>query len=233
MPHRTYQRWNALLLGGVGGAVEVIGYLTFSRLFMGAISGNTVLLGLHLGQGQWGEVLRYGFPILLFSVGTLTGLLLSRKSLVPALLVEAALLLAALTWQVSSPDFPLPPASWDYFPRVALLSAAMGVQNGALRQAGGASLHTTYVTWDLTNLIVRLGSVLTHSAHPKASDPKPARKPATEQPGFLLALWGIYILGAVAGAFAVKFYPREALLFPLFLLCAVLALTLSPRASQA
>ncbi len=210
----------AFLLAGVGGSVDAVGYLLFSGLFMGFMSGNTTVMGLRLGQGQWAEAGRAAFPILLFTLGVFVGALLSgsKQKPAPALGLVACLLAAAWGWLAWGHPGPTTPADPDYFPRVALLAGAMGVQSGALRRVGAQSVHTTFVTGDLTSFATLMAS----------SFLKPVSGPSSASAGkvLLAGVWVAYVLSAAVGAFAVRHQPREALLFPLFLLVVAIALSL-------
>lgn len=222
----------AVLLAGVGGTVDAIGYLTFSGLFMGFMSGNSILLGLHLGQGGWQQSGRFAFTILVFTLGVIPGAILSNtnKRMILAFALEAVLLAIALCWQVWGNFSQLNGVTPDFFPRVALLAGAMGIQTGALRRVGGQSLHTTFVTGNLTSLAVLITTYFSKPAAQPAAQTggtQSAPLPAAAQNGLLLwGVWVVYVLGAAAGAFAFSYQPREALLLPLFLLVVVIALSL-------
>src|SRR5262249_58742304 len=70
------RRWMAVLLDGVGGYVDAVGYLLLFQLFAANMSGNSILLGVALGQGQWQAALRQALPIPLFVVGVVLGAVL-------------------------------------------------------------------------------------------------------------------------------------------------------------
>ncbi len=222
--------YETLVLAGVGGSVDAIGYFTFAGLFMGFMSGNSTLLGLHLGQGQWAEAGRFFFPILLFTLGVFCGALLAARRVLPALL------LVALLWQVGGHFTAATLTTAYFYPRVALLAGAMGVQAGAFRRVGSQSIHTTFVTGDLTSLAA-LGAASLAKPAPPASPPTAAAPPADlsagERKGLLGSVWLIYVLGAAAGAFTFKLYAREALLLPLLAVVVVIGLSLVRKPAKA
>ncbi len=98
---------------------------------------------------------------------------------------------------------------------VGCLSLALGLQNGAFSQAGGVSVHTTYLTGMITSLLKtesdRYGSQGT------ASD-----KPVSDQKVKLLGgIWLAFVVGATAGAGMVFWFGAPGLLGAAFLLLAM------------
>ena len=65
--------WLALLLAGVAGAVDAVGYLLLLHLFTAHMSGNSVAMGLSIGQTQWQTALLRAIPIPLFVFGVALG----------------------------------------------------------------------------------------------------------------------------------------------------------------
>jgi uncharacterized membrane protein YoaK (UPF0700 family) len=43
----------AFPLAGVGGFVDAVGFLTLAGLFVAHMSGNTIRLGVFVGEGDW------------------------------------------------------------------------------------------------------------------------------------------------------------------------------------
>ena len=68
-----------LLLALTGGLLDAYSYLNRGEVFATAETGNIVLLGIHLAQQQWGQALRYVFPILAFAAGVLVAELVPRQ----------------------------------------------------------------------------------------------------------------------------------------------------------
>src|SRR3954447_13390374 len=56
----------AVALGAVGGYIDALGFLLLYQLFAANMSGNSILLGLSLGRGQWDVALHQFLPIPLF-----------------------------------------------------------------------------------------------------------------------------------------------------------------------
>ena len=62
----------------VGGFVDAVGYLVLFNLFTAHMSGNSVAMTVHAGEGNWAAALYRGFPIPLFLAGVVVGALLSE-----------------------------------------------------------------------------------------------------------------------------------------------------------
>lgn len=57
------------LLTVTGGFMDAYSYLVRGSVFANAETGNIVLMGLNLAQGNWGKVLHYLVPVIAFAVG--------------------------------------------------------------------------------------------------------------------------------------------------------------------
>ena len=91
----------AFPLAVVAGYVDAVGFLTLAGLFVAHMSGNTVRLGVFVGDGDWGLAAQRLVPIIVFTIGVAAGIALvealrRRSAPAPAarvLGVEAVLLL--------------------------------------------------------------------------------------------------------------------------------------------
>jgi uncharacterized membrane protein YoaK (UPF0700 family) len=103
---------------------------------------------------------------------------------------------------------------------VVLVSLALGLQNGAFRQAGGITVHTTYLTGMITSLV-------STEAEKYASEvvARAARVP-DPRTGLFCGIWIAFVLGAGTGAAMVLHFKAlgmlgaALLLIPLALRCA-------------
>ena len=149
-----------LLLALAGGILDSYSYLNRGQVFATAETGNLVLLGVNLAQGQWGQALHYLLPILAFAAGVLATELL-RKGLgpgaghlhwrQPVLLVECAVL-AAVSF--------LPQGRWDSLANV-LISFTSAVQIESFRKFHGCACATTMCTGNLRSGTEQLFRLLT------------------------------------------------------------------------
>lgn len=63
----------AFVLPCVAGLVDAVGYIQLYDLFMGFMSGNSILMGLNLGMGHWNRAFLHMIPIFWFLVGVGSG----------------------------------------------------------------------------------------------------------------------------------------------------------------
>lgn len=148
----------ALLLAGgmasLAGATDVYGLGYLHDLFVSFMSGNTTMLGIALGQGDWG---RAGFILKvvgLFVAGAAAGAALGEKSgrqHAPAVALAVALVLAV-------------PVLWPGW-TVAPFTFAMGALNASMSRVGQASVSLTYVTGTLVKFGQGIGQALCGKPH--------------------------------------------------------------------
>jgi uncharacterized membrane protein YoaK (UPF0700 family) len=183
-----------LLLGGAAGYLDAVGYLTLG-IFTANMTGNTVLLGIAIGQGRWAAMVRVLVALAAFLAGAL--LLRERQRMGSVLGVEAACVLSGLAvWWGGLPE------SRVALLLIALLSAAMGAQSAAVRRVGQQRISTTYVTGTLTSLAVdTVSQILARRERRRRPPAEPAASARGTLP-LLTGIWATYIAGAVIGGFA-------------------------------
>jgi uncharacterized membrane protein YoaK (UPF0700 family) len=149
----------------VAGSVDAVSYLGLGRVFTANMTGNLVLLGLAIGQGQALEALRSVVAFVGFAAGAGVGGWVvgggqggehwpSRVTLV--LGVELVLLAGfEVAWLLAGPDA----SSGELEVLIALSSAAMGMQSVAGRRLAVAGVTTTYVTGTLVTLMAELAAL--------------------------------------------------------------------------
>jgi len=126
------------------------------------MTGNLVLLGIAIGQGQLAGSLRAVIAFAGFAIGVVVGVRITARTEAAtvwphtatlALLVEGSLLLGLLAgWEITG-DRPAPVALDTL---IALSAGAMGLQTAAARRLGVLGVTTTFVTGMLTGLIAAL-----------------------------------------------------------------------------
>lgn len=196
---------DTLLLGLslAAGLVDAVVFLRLAQVFVANMTGNTVLLGLAVGQVHPQAAVRSVVALAAFCLGvavaaTLTLLAPPAQGSEPwppvtnvLLGLEAVLLaFATLLWQLTGGA-----GEALLLLLIALTAAVMGVQSGAARSMGVGGVATTYVTGALTNAV---SGLLGHALG--------ARGAATSSGGrrlgtLSLSVWAAYGVGAVlAGA---------------------------------
>jgi uncharacterized membrane protein YoaK (UPF0700 family) len=191
----------AALLAIVAGCADAIGLLRFNT-FAGAMTGNTVFLGLRLFSPHPARAGLYIAVIAAFCAGVVLARVAQRLGITPRpVLVLTILILIGCNFGHNR---------WI----AVALAIAMGLQNAATRDVAMA-LNTTFLTGDLQKL---MGGFVTYLV------PTPPRERAKPRELVTIAfLWTSYGGGAVLGAasnhgFALPFFVPAGLLL-LFLLC--------------
>ena len=204
-----------LLLTLAAGSVDAISYLGLGHVFTAMMTGNTVLLGLALGQGHALAALRSILALVGFAVGVTLGALIVQRdqdkvgwppAVTKALGIEAGLLaLFAVTWNLAGPE----QGEAVVYVSIVMTAVAMGIQSAAVQRLGIPGVMTTYITGTLTSLMVDLARSF-HSA--KSGSVTASRGETTDRPGLpsvpwesrvglLTAVFLFYGLGALAGSF--------------------------------
>ncbi len=193
-----------MLLCAIGGAADAIAFLRYDT-FVGAMTGNTVLLGIDLAKGNLDHA---GFHIgviaafLAAIIVTEAGL---RFKIPPSLpLVLTALMLGGSEFITSQ---------WS----AAICAAALGMQNAAVRSIAGVPVNTAFITGDL----LRLGIAM-----PGAS----AQQQTTV--AVLTIAWIAYAAGAVAGALALHLIDHPMIVPAVLALAAAVVETAADRRRQ-
>jgi len=190
----------AIALGSaaLAGATDVYGYTELVNRFVSFMSGNTSVLAIALGRGQWRQAAVLAGIVGLFVTGAALGAglaaLAGRRACFAVLLVVGLVLSAPLVWRpLAVPAF--------------LLS--MGALNASQTRLGGSVIGLTYVTGALTKFGQGLGRALFRRE---------------QEDGWRLHffIWLSLLTGAV-GAALVQGSPETAPLWPLPCLAMALA----------
>jgi len=223
-----------LALTWAAGAVDAISYLGLGHVFTAMMTGNTVLLGLALAQGEILAALRSIVSLIGFSIGVFVGAMIVERESTPtdwpaavtcALAVETIILsiFAATSYLIGST-----PAGVTYL-LIVLLSLAMGIQSAAVRRLGVPGIATTYITGTLTSLMVDLLGWL-RSIAAQLPISKPAQRgsgersssmPWEQRVGLLAGVVSLYCIGALAGGALQVHSSLLATLLPLAVLLLV------------
>lgn len=190
------------------GSVDALSYLGLGHVFTAMMTGNIVLLGLALAQGELLAALRSIVALLGFAFGVFVGAVIVERESEPAewpaavtgaLAFETILLgiFAGISWLIGT-------RSGVIYVLIILLAVAMGVQSAAVRRLGVPGIATTYITGTLTSLMVDLlgwlRSISAQLPAAKSSEKGSAgRIPWDQRVGLLAAVLSLYCFGALAG----------------------------------
>ena len=221
----------ALTLTVVGGFVDAVGYIALFQVFTANMSGNSVHVGMYLGELDLVDLARPVCAIVAYVVGVIITRIVmevAARSDVQriasfTLAVEALLL---LLFARATPAMHLGTIvdlhSPTYFLLVALLAFAMGVQTGTLTHIGLLTVYTTFVTGTLTKFSESLVRALfwiwdqfaTNTGTVSDIVRCGARQPDVCDAMFLGAVWSCYVVGAVIGTVTKSHWELRALYFP-------------------
>ncbi|MDB5558018.1 MAG: hypothetical protein JWQ36_952 [Enterovirga sp.] len=169
----------ALILAGLAGFVDAVGFLQLGGIFASFMSGNSTRFGIELSSGHWLEAGRSAAVIGAFVLGAALGSWAgkggepSRRPLVLALV--AALLGAA---GLIGAERPL-------ISGIALV-LAMGAENAVFQRRDGTGIGLTY----MTGALVRAGQEVAEALAGRSGHGWAAN----------LAMWASLVFGAVLGA---------------------------------
>ncbi len=214
-----------LILTGAAGTVDAIGYLGLGRVFTANMTGNTVLLGLHLGQEQGAAALRAVVALVGFGIGLVVGALIVERTRSKdpwPRAVTAAFALEAVMLGVFAIGISLTVRVREVVEAqalIALSAIAMGIQSAAVRRLNVPGIATTYVTGTLTSAVTGLIAG-TRAAEP-VTGPGPGRVESVPAGGHwwrsvrlqLLALV-VYGLGALVGGLVQDRSPELVAVLP-------------------
>ena len=223
-----------VMLSLAAGCVDAVGFLGLGQIFVANMTGNTVLLGLALGQAKGLAALRALVALVGFVAGVAAGAAIvgpgrERSTWAPgvtaALTLELVVLVAfAVGWLLVGAE----PAGRAVYLLIVLPSLAMGVQSAAVRRLGIPGVATTYITGTLTDLtegaIARLRPAVSAAISDERGE-ESSERTAPSARGLVLPadVWLAYGIGAViVGIIAVR-WPSGVLSVPVAVLALVVA----------
>ena len=214
-----------LLLTLAAASIDAISYLGLEHVFTAMMTGNTVLLGLALAQGEILAALRSVLALIGFVIGVFVGAIIVERESYPAewpVAVTAALAFETILLAIFAASFTLFESvrGGMIYLLIILSALAMGVQSAAVRRLGVPGIATTYITGTLTSLMVDLlgwlrliAARLPVSKTAERSEVK--RIPWDQRVGILAGVVTLYCLGALIGGILQLYSASLAPLFPL------------------
>lgn len=229
----------ALSLTGIGGFVDAVGYIALFEVFTANMSGNSVHIGMYLGQGNWPNLLRPLSAVVSYVVGMASTRIAievaGRAGIrrIASITLGLELLLLAL-FAHATPAMHLGQLvdlhSPIYFLLVGMLAFAMGVQTATLTQVGPLTIYTTFVTGTLTKMTQSLTRVLfwmhdelRHSGMSHIVRQVAGQKDLRDA-ALLASTWSCYVAGAALGTVLKARWELRALYVPVVVLAAFILL---------
>lgn len=204
-----------ILLTMAGGFMDVYSYLVHGKVFATGQTGNFVLLGVYLIEGNYGQMLHALVPILSFWLGVFTATHLfycfqKKPDLLKPVIILTEIVVLLLT------GF-LPASLPDILPNI-LVSFAASLQFCAFRTFGmGESYSSVFCT----------GNMRSCAENYYKGFIRKEKQCFQKAAGYSFILLSFFI-GVSAGAFLSKFFGERAILWVNLLLLAVLILPFIP-----
>ena len=156
----------AMFLSLSGGLQDVYTYLYRGKVFANAQTGNIVLCGVKLVEGDWGAVLHYLVPLCFFALGVFAAELLRQKFRQMQRLHWRQLVVLCEILMLFVVGFF--PQEWNLVAN-ALVSFACAMQVQAFRKVNGYAFASTMCIGDLRSGVEAL-CVWSRTRDPKAKD---------------------------------------------------------------
>jgi uncharacterized membrane protein YoaK (UPF0700 family) len=212
------------------GCVDAVGFLGLGQVFVANMTGNTVLLGLAIGQADGRGVMHAGTALAGFVLGVAVGAAIVERgperplwtpAVTAALGFEFVILLAfAAGWIFNGSD----PSGVAVYLLIVLSALAMGIQSAAVRRLDVSDVSTTYITGTITSLTARTVRWLRSASPERAEDRFTLTEPSERGLPLTADVWLAYGVGAVIGGAAELLWQPAALLLPAAAVAAVVVL---------
>lgn len=213
-----------LFLSWTSGCLDALSYLGLGRIFTANMTGNTVLFGLALAQGNWLDALHALVALLGFALGAIGGTFLVERNyerkkagwtprVLFALTIESCLLLIfAIVWPFAKA---LPQTSLPIYILILVAGLAMGQQSAIVVSLGVPGISTTYITGTITTLMSAFGRRLfIHTQEPPPLADAQEAQIEHLRPLRLATVWLIYIVAAGISGFTALHIPALASFLP-------------------
>jgi len=225
-----------LILSWTSGCLDALGFLGLGRVFTANMTGNTVLCGLALAQGDWSALLRSLIAIVGFSLGVIAGTLLVESKrerqqhtwaiqIIRSLIIEAwILLIFAVGW--SWPKLVIPDSPTANL-LIGLSALAMGQQSATIVSLGIPGISTTYITGTITTLLSNISRHFSlRIQHQPIITPAVTAQTEHQRPVRLASVWITYISAAIIGSYSELHVPSLAAFLPFLAVAIVVIMSL-------
>lgn len=208
---------SAIILTFVAGYVDAIGYLRLGGIYVANMSGNSVSLGIHFGEGNRAAALGKLLPVVCFVGGLVFARILAdlatgygvRRIVSATLAIETGLLLVFMR-------------AGTHTGGVFYAALAMGMQAATITRFGGVTIYTAFVTGSLVKFSENVAKTLMW----RLNQDKKFEKRALLDSLWFLAVWLAYVAGASSGAPAYTADGVRVILWPSLVLLAIAAIDL-------
>ena len=215
-----------LLLASVAGTIDVMSYYRLGHVFTANMTGNTILLGLSIGQGKLASSLHSLAALAGFITGAFIGAFIVENTkkgwsylITLSVLVETVIIfILALIWfeEIQPPGEPI------LYVSIILSAIAMGMQSATVRHLNIPGVVTTFITGTITSIGMSAVKGVRNGFKKRVKDGLP-QLPVTQnleqRIKLQIAVFLVYVLTAIFTGW-LEF--RKATLLPLLPLMLVL-----------
>jgi uncharacterized membrane protein YoaK (UPF0700 family) len=178
--HYTSSVWFDLMLilmASVAGSIDVMSYYRLGHVFTANMTGNTILLGLSIGQGKLASSLHSLAALAGFFSGALAGALIVENKkkgwsyyITLSVGIECFIIfILALIWFEES----TPLQNSTLYTSILLSAVAMGIQSATIRHLNIPGVVTTFITGTITSIGMSAVSGLRNGFKRKVKDGLP------------------------------------------------------------
>lgn len=191
-----------LILALAGGFLDAYTYVCRGGVFANAETGNIVLMGLKLADGDFRSAMHYLIPIVAFACGILASEAVKRKfKLKPGAFFHWRQITVALEIAVLAVISFVPSTNANNIYTNALVAFAASIQVQSFRKISGVALTTTMCTGNLRSATEAL---FTGVSKKDGS--------ALKKSGKYFSIIGFFIIGAILGAIITRMLDIKAAL---------------------
>lgn len=196
------------LLAIVGGYLDAYTYICRGHVFANAQTGNIVLLGIKIADGEWRQSLHYLIPIVAFFFGILVAEIIKNRFRKNRSLHWRQIIIAIEVAVLAIVAF-LPKGSMDMLANT-LVSFVSSLQVESFRKLNGNSYVTTMCTGNLRSATEQMFQY-------KLTKNKTSLQNSLQYYGIIL----FFIIGAITGALVSNVFAETSVLFACIGLAAV------------
>lgn len=145
-----------ILMASVAGSIDVMSYFKLGHVFTANMTGNTILLGLSVGQGSLASSLHQLTALAGFFAGAILGAYIvqnTRKGwshyISLSVAIESFIIMILVIIWFTGPDIQ---NHFVLFTSIALSAIAMGIQSATIRHLNIPGVVTTFMTGTMTSI---------------------------------------------------------------------------------
>lgn len=222
-----------VLMASVAGSIDVMSYYKLGHVFTANMTGNTILLGLSVGQGKIASSLHSLTALAGFFAGAVAGAFIvfnTKKGwshyITLSVAIESFIILILIIIWFTGPDIK---NNYILYISIALSAIAMGIQSSTIRHLHIPGVVTTFITGTITSIGMSAVSGLKNGFRKRVKDGLPGFTVARnleERIELQVIVFFAYGLTAVVTGWLEYHYSFFLPLLPLILILIVLVIVI-------